>query len=306
MTKERAPKPPISPQMRGATALFGAALTYASFGLLIREMAKMFGNNAQVGFRFLLAFLFLTIYGLFIKRPTKLPKEAIIKAAALGVAFGLVVLLFTISVNNTKIANSVFLLYAGSIISSLLVGTFALKEKLTGVKIAAIGLGLIGLFMYSSALLALSVGVVTGLLSGLVDGVSNGIRKTLKGYDRNSVLQVQFAFGAAFGLLIMLVSSEVAIKEVSLLPILAGVLFAFLQISLGNLLLYGFQHFDVNVGTVILACELLFASLIGWIFFNEIPAKNELTGGVIIFAASVLSAIDLQEILKRRRTALET
>lgn len=258
----------------------------------------MFGDNAQVAFRFFLAFIFISFYNLFVKRPSKLPKEAIRKAAVLGVAFGAVVLLFTISVNNTKIANSVFLLYAGSIISSLLVGTIMLKEKIDGIKLAAIGLALFGLFMYSSALLALSIGVVTGLLAGLLDGISNGVRKTLKGYDRNAVLQYQFIFGALFGVIMVLISSEVTVKEVGALPILAGIVFALLQISLGNLLLYGFQHFDVNVGTVILATELLFATLIGWFFFSELPSINEVFGGIIIFAASILSVIDPKEVRK--------
>jgi drug/metabolite transporter (DMT)-like permease len=291
-------------KFKGATALFGAALTYASFGLLIRAMASMFGDNAQVAFRFVLAFVFLTLYGLLVKKLPTLPRNILWRAGALGVAFGGVVLLFTISVTNTKIANSVFLLYAGSIISSLLIGTVILKERLTGTKLLAIALGLVGLFMFSNALLALTLGVVTGLLSGLLDGVSNCIRKTLKGYDRNALLQYQFAFGSVFGLIMVAISGEVIIKDVSLLPIVAGVAFALLQISLGNLLLYGFQHFDVNVGTVILACELLFASLIGWLFFREVPTSNELLGGVIIFAASILSAVELPGFLKRRRAAI--
>ena len=88
----------------------------------------------------------------------------------LGFAFCGILLLFTISVNNTKIANSVFLLYSGSIISSLLIGTFVLKEKLTSIKIIAIILSLVGLAMYSNAITSLSVGVITAVLAGLIEG----------------------------------------------------------------------------------------------------------------------------------------
>jgi len=83
----------------------------------------------------------------------------------------------------------------------------------------------------------------------------------------------------------------------------AGLVFALLQISLGNLLLYGFQHFDVNVGTVILATELFFASLIGLIFFREIPSTHEIIGGCFIFVASILSAVDVPALLRRRTAA---
>ncbi len=126
-------------------------------------MAKMFGNNTQVVFRFGVAFILLAIFGLLVRKPQKLPQSGRIRAAMLGVAFSGVLLLFTISVNTTKIANSIFLLYAGSIISSFLIGTFVLKEKLTLVKITAIVLSIGGLLMYSDTLLTLSAGIVAGL-----------------------------------------------------------------------------------------------------------------------------------------------
>lgn len=289
-----------STNLKGASALFGAAMTYASFGILIREMSKMFGDNAQVAFRFVLALIFLVAYGLIVKKPIHLPREAKVKAAALGFVFGALVLLFTIAVTNTTIANAVFLAYAGSIISSFLIGTFVLKEKLGTNKILAIALAMVGLMMYSNAILALTLGVVTALCTGLLDGVANGIRKTLKGYDRNAVLKYQFIFGSVFALVMLMFSSVPAIKQFSLMPLLAGILFAALQISLGNLLLYGFQHFDVNVGTVILATEILFATILGFVIFREVPARNEIIGGLTIFAASILSAVDLPRRFKKQ------
>jgi len=288
-------------KVNGVSALFGAAFIYASFGVLIREMAKMFGDNAQVAFRFMIALIVLSIVLHIKKKSLKLPSEAIKKALMLGLAFGGVLLLFTISVNNTKIANSVFLLYSGSIISSLIIGTIVLKEKLTSIKIIAIALSLIGLAMYSSALISLSIGITTAVASGLLDGVANAIRKTLKGYDRNVVLWYQFLLGSAFALLVMLVSGETIIEQAAFLPIIVGVVFGLLQIGLGNLLLYGFQHFDVNVGTVILACELIFSIVLGFIFFHEIPTSNELTGGLLIFVASIVSAVDFKRLFQKSK-----
>jgi drug/metabolite transporter (DMT)-like permease len=285
---------------KGATALLGAAFTYACFGVLIREMAKMFGDNAQVAFRFVIALALLALFALLVKRPVKLSGKTLARVAFLGISFSGVVMLFTVSANLTKLGNTVFLLYAGSIITSLLIGTFAFKEKLTPVKVTAIILSLIGLAMYSSALLTLSLGVVTAVLSGLFDGVSNSIRKTLSGIDRNSILLYQYAFGSACALLVLAIAPQGSIRTVGIMPVVAGVVFSLLLIGLGNLLLYGFQHFDVNVGTVILATELFFALLLGWIFFHETPAPNEVVGGVVIFAASILSAIDVPVLLGRR------
>jgi drug/metabolite transporter, DME family len=286
---------------KGASALLGAAFIYACFGLLVREMAVMFGDNAQTAFRFVVAFALLGIFSLLIKRPVKISRQTLLKIVCLGIAFCGVVLFFTMSVNLTKLGNSVFLLYAGSIIASLLIGTLVLKEKLTTTKVIAIVLSLIGLGMYSSALLSLSLGVIAAVLSGLLDGVSNSIRKTLGGVDRGTVLLYQYGVGASCALVVLAIAPQDAIRIVSVWPVVVGVIFSALLIVVGNLLLYGFQHFDVNIGTVILATELFFALLIGWLFFQEVPATNEIIGGIIIFLASILSTVDIPALLKRTR-----
>jgi drug/metabolite transporter (DMT)-like permease len=85
------------------------------------------------------------------------------------------------------------------------------------------------------------------------------------------------------------------------MPIVATVVFAILQVFLGNFLLFGFQHFDVNIGTVILATELFFAVVIGFVFFQEVPAPNELFGGVLIFIASIIASVDFKELLGRKK-----
>ena len=252
-----------SEKFKGASALFGAALIYALFGLLIREMAKMYGDYSQVAVRFVLAFVLIFILNRFFKKTTKLARSELIKSIILGLIFAFAVVFFTISITQTKIANTVFLLYAMGMITSLLIGTALLKEKLTSQKILAIVIALVGLAMYSNVILVLNVGIITGILSGFFDGVSNSIRKTLKGADRNNVLQWQFFASAFLASTVTLFASEPIIKDVGILPIIVTVIFVLLQIKLGDLLLYGFQHFDVNTGTIILATELFFASLIG-------------------------------------------
>ncbi len=288
-------------QFKGSLALFGAAFIYATFGVLIRELAKMFGDNAQVAARFVLALVFISILNIVRKQVGLLPKRALLKVLALGGSFTILVLLFTFSVNNTKIANTVFVFYAGSIVSSLLVGTLIFQEKITLNKILAIFIAFLGLGLYANSALSLSIAIVAGFSAGLFDGVGNGLRKSLKGVSRNLVLQYQYIFGSIFATIIMLLSREQIIRQVSLLPILTVILFALLFIGLGYLLLYGFSHFDVNVGTVILVSELFFASLLGYTFYKEIPSSREAVGGVLIFVASILSTVDPKQLFNRRK-----
>lgn len=287
--------------IKGAGALLAAAMVYATFGLLIRESSVMFGNNVQIAIRFLLAALVIVFFKVVIKRSLSLPRRDLLKTLSLGVVFGFIVMLFTISVNETKVANSVFLLYAGSIVTSLICGTVFLKEKLSPAKIAAIVVAICGLAMYADNFLVLSVGIIAGFGSGLLDGVGNYIRKSLKGVDRNLVIMYSYAIGGVVALVVALFTSEQWISQVHLGSIIAMLIFIGLMIGISNLLLYGFQHFDVNVGTVILACELFFATILGYIFLHESPTVSEMIGGTLIFAASALTVIDVRALGVRLR-----
>lgn len=286
---------------KGSLALFTAAGIYATFGILIREMSKMFGTNSQVAFRFAIALVIVLAINTVRKSSIRLTGKPLIKSLALGISFASVLILFTISVSNTKIANSVFLLYAGSIISSLLIGTMVFKEKLTNTKILAIVISLIGLALYSQAFFLFNIGVITGFLSGIVDGISNSLRKSLKGVERHKLLFYQFGIGAIFAIVMGLIMGETFIKSYVPLSIVVGIVFGILQVGLNSLLLYGFQHFDVNVGTVILATELFFATLFGFLIFGESPTSNEIMGGILIFTASIISAVDLKKLINTNK-----
>lgn len=89
--------------IEGAAALLASALIYASFGVLIRELAKMWGDYAQVFARFFIALLLIVIYNFLRKNTKRLSKENKIRASLLGLTFVGVLLLFTISVNSTKL-----------------------------------------------------------------------------------------------------------------------------------------------------------------------------------------------------------
>ncbi len=76
---------------------------------------------------------------------------------------------------------------------------------------------------------------------------------------------------------------------------IAVIAFAVLQLILNHLLLFGFQHFDVNIGTVILSLELFFAAILGFLIFGEALTANEFLGGIAIFIASIVSAWEFKK-----------
>jgi drug/metabolite transporter (DMT)-like permease len=277
--------------MSGPTALVGAAFMYAMFGVFIRVLAHMWGNFAQVAARFTIAAILVLIFIQFRKKKFSFPKTKLKNVVALGLTFPILVLLMTFAYRRTTIANATFLLYAGSILSAFVIGTFVLKEKVSRIKITAILLAFVGISFYSSSLFTLSSGVFLGLAAGLIDGVSNTLRKSLAGIDRMSVLRIQYGVASILLLILTFISSEKIVTKFDFWSLIMTFVYAFLLIGLANLLLYGFHHTDVNIGTVILSSELAFATIIGYLVYREIPQPHEVIGGLLIFAAAIMSGI---------------
>lgn len=108
----------MTDSFKGFLSLLGAAIIYGSFGVLVRYVSPMFGNNFQVTLRFVLAALIITILNLLRGQMLKISKSIIVRVSLLGLAFACVGLLLTYSVLHTKLANTIFLLYAGSLTST--------------------------------------------------------------------------------------------------------------------------------------------------------------------------------------------
>ena len=198
-------------------------------------------------------------------------------------------LLFTFSVTSTKVGNTFSLIYAGSILTSFLVGVFLLGEKTSLLKICAVLVALAGLAMYGSELMALSIGVLAGFGAGICDGLSNVVRKQLRGVDRSVVVICQYAIAGICTLPLLFVGSGSIIKTISIGAVVAMVLYAIASLVFGKLLLRGFSHLDVNVGGVFLAMQIFFGMLLGFVLFHEIPSLNELIGSLLIFSAVIVA-----------------
>lgn len=280
----------------GAEALFLAALLYATTGALVREMGHMWSNNAQVAARSVVVLVILLIYSAFRKSKHKIPRDKLPYAVGLGVLFATSMILFTWAFQETTLSNTYLTSYATNIVVSFLLGTLILKESASHRKIAAIVLCLIGLLFYSNAIFSGTTGIIFSILSGVVGGFSGLFSKQLRGVNRTAVLKLEFAICAVVATLVTLFSGEKIIHNPNIYGFFITLIFAGVLILAGNLVLYGFQHFDVNIATVITASELIFGSLFGYLFYKEIPTPYETIGGVIILSGAVLSGVNLQKI----------
>lgn len=282
---------------KGFIALLLAAIVFSTFGVLIRELDKMFGQFAQVGSRAFVAFVILGFLILWKKESFKIEKSQRLQTFLFALAFPLSIIFSTLSVTTTKAANTVFLLYIGTIFTSLITGGIFFKEKLTAQKSVSLILVIIGLFffIYPFSNETLNAGFFFGLLSGIFDGISNTLRKLLKNISRNTLLFYQYLLGAVIGISLSVGSGQQFVEQILPISIVILIIYGGLLIVIGNLLIYGFAHFDVNVGTIVLATELFFAIIVNAIFLNEHASQFELFGGILIFIAACLIGINLND-----------
>lgn len=278
--------------LSGAEALLGAAFLFATTNVLVREMADMWGDQAQVAARFGLVWLILIAFAHFTGKKTSIPKGKMLPVVLYSVFAAVGILFFTLSVQMTTIANTLFTSSALELIVAFLLGSIVLKEKVNRKKLLAIGLSLAGLALYSGALLGGDVGIIYALLAGITVAFCNLIAKQLKGVNLTAILRVQFGLGMLFMIILtILFSPNDIIRTVSIESIAVTIAFALVLILATHLVLYGFQHFDVNIASVVLSSQLAFGALIGFLIYSEVPVTTELISGVLIACGAVIGSI---------------
>lgn len=274
----------------GAEALFASAFLYAFTGVLVREVSPMWGNDAQVAARMLLAFGFISAFLYFKKSAVPIPPKIRPTMIAWGLVYALIVLFFTASLSYTTLANVLFVYYATTLIVSFVLGTFVLGESVDLFKLSSLALAFAGLSVYTHALLTKDWGILLATFAGTCSGISNLFNKQLSNFDRLTSLRASHGIAGLFALAITLVSGEPIIRHVSLHASLLTLVFALVIITASGLLLYGFKHFDVNIAMIISSSEIVFGAVLGYLFFHEIPATHELVGGILVFIASIAAS----------------
>lgn len=277
-------------KITGAEALFGAAFTYALTGILVREVAPMWGDKAQVVARFGLVLVLLGVYFLWHRQKLSVPKGKLPMMFGLGLVFAIMVLTFTSAIGKTTVANVLFVFYATNMISAFVLGTILLKENISRTKLLATGFALAGLAIYSGAIVGGNMGIILSIVAGIGGGSTSLFSKWLAGAERSLVMAVQYGVATVFSGLLLLFSGDQIIRTASAQGSILIIVFALVIILGSYLTLYGFQNFDVNIGTVIMSTELVFAAGMAYFLYNEVPKSHELLGGVLIFTGSIIGS----------------
>jgi len=260
----------------GATAIIGHQLT---------------GNVVPtVLARGLFAFLALSLVLLFTQKNIR-PVSAmnVIKLMVSGVLLAVHWLCFFLSVHQGGIAIST-LSFASFPAFVLLFDTLFFKEKMTAKDLLVIALIALGLLLVTPAF-SLALDTTIGLLWGVASGISYSLVVLYNRHNQTNLGAVQSSWIQFLGISVVLLPFGAS----GLLSYSAQDwwLLAFLGIACTalafTLFVYSLKGVAAKTASVVIALEPVYAIIMAWLFFTQIPTGKMVIGGAIILAAVLLS-----------------
>lgn len=277
---------------KGFLALLLNALVLGTYGIWVRLLQHAFTASQQVVARSIVSFIGAIILVFLLKSTWHFKKKYNSSLVLYLFSFALSTLLFTIAVFKTSIALSVFSLYIGSISTAFVMGVFVFQEKIDTRKLISILFVILALlsFILPYGLHFANIGFIIGIVSGVFDGIGNGFKKYFGGKIERPVLIVFQLFAT---LIIALVAS-LFVHETFLwtsftfsgltIMIIYGTLF----LLVSYLSMYGFQNFNLNLGTIVISTELFWAPFFAFLFFKETLTFYQIIGGIFLAAAILI------------------
>jgi len=193
-----------------------------------------------------------------------------------------------------NISTAYFIFYTGMLVTSYFFGLVLYKDRLTNIKIVSFVLAIIGLTMIYQLSMDIKSPIydLFAFISGFGTSTWNTFSKKISG--KYSVLQLNFLdFFISFVINIVI---SLAIREHWVMPSLnrvwlGNLLFVFMFITTGQLMIVGFKYIDTHIGSLIMLSELIFGIILSMIFYQEKLTLFALIGGIIIVIAIILPEI---------------
>jgi len=283
---------------KGFLSLLSAGFLFGIFGVMVRILNGELSNYQQILFRSVVGFILAVLIIIILKRKISFKSISLINLLFFAISLPLSIIFYTLAILKTKIMLAVATLYLGSILFSLVSGILFFKEKITVQKILAIMTSILALYYFTIpfTLTNINIGLVFGILSGFTDALSNSFKKHLGGKaDRFLLIAIQMTGTIIVSLILMLYTKTLTFPQVSPLIFMVGLMFGFSLLLNNYLMLVGFGNFDLNLGTIVMSSELLFASVFGYLIYKEIPTVNEVIGGGLIAFSVIIAHLSFKK-----------
>lgn len=273
----------------GFISLLLSAILFSFFGVFVRQLDTSFGKFTQVAVRCIVATFIMGIIVCHGKQSLELPKISRLKLSLFLIGYPLSLIFYTFSAITIKATNAIFYLYVASFVTSFFIGRFFFREKITVKKVISLFLAVFGLFLFAQPLqLSLtSIGVFFGIASGVFDSSTNSLRRILGPFNRQLLLLLLFLSASSLSLLLATITGEQMVTSLSFPSLVTVFLHGACLVIIGMLTFYGFNNFDLNLGTIVISSELFFAMIVNALVLFEYPTATEVLGGTLIFLSLV-------------------
>ncbi|KKR06136.1 MAG: hypothetical protein UT34_C0001G0176 [candidate division WS6 bacterium GW2011_GWF2_39_15] len=285
----------------GGLELLLASAIYGLYGLFYRNISG-FGEFSQGFLRSGIIMSVLLIIFLMNKKKWQIYQKKDLKWFALWIIpSSLQPVMTFIAFNKLPVGLVYYLLYAAMIISSFLSGVVFFKEKLNLEKALSLICVLIGItFIYGSNLsFVTNIYVIFALFSGFVIGLWNTLTKKLSGnYSEEQMIFSDNTLTFVICLVVAIINAETFPSIGNYMSYVWLVAFSLITLTTGVLIVRGFNKVEAQVGSLIVPMEIVFGSIVGYLFLNETLSKEMYFGGLFILLAATLPYI--VEIIKQR------
>lgn len=294
-------------RFKGFSALFLAAILYGINDILIKVIGTQLTAYQQLAFRsavgasIILAVILLTRPSWDTKKTVK--TSLLIYALSFPASF----ILFTLAILNGKIVSVVFAFYAGAFLFSFLIGALFFKETITPKKMIGLLLVLSGLFCFTYPFEPqdISLGFLLGLFASSIMVLTNSLSKRLAESVHYEILSLlQMTAGVVIGSLAIVALDQTFLPKMTPPIVVTVIVSGGLLAAVIFLAAYGFKHFDLHLGTIVVSLELFFAPLLAFFVFQEQITNYQLAGGILLAAAISLSNLSFKTSASNKKLTL--
>lgn len=273
----------------GFSSLVIASMIFSTYGVFSRILSHELSVFQQLSYRYLMGFGLVLVIMLISRQKIRIRKfvnrHVFLFALFIPISF----YFFIRSFLESKLSVSISGFYAGTIISSLAIGTLILREKLdVGGVVGLILLMISFLFLNNFELqIITSIGLVWGLVSGLAYGSANYLKKVSGKYTKEEMLLVMTFSVTLIMQSFSLFAGEPMVVNLQSVTIVVLVLFTLTALGAEYLTLVGFRNFNLYLGSIVLSLEIVFTLIVGAVFFDEWPTEMEAVGIIMVMLAVV-------------------
>lgn len=303
----------MNSRILGAGSISLSALFFASYGVWAQLMHAVFDPFSQAWIRGLLILLVLVPAGWYVKAYRRMERTDWLWLGLIALLGGLNQAPYYYGFGHLSVGTATLLFYVALVIGSYLIGWYFFGERITKVKLVALGLALVSLgWMYEFSLqpeqlLAAGMSIMAGLMGA---GVAILPKKLSGSYSTIQILTGDFVAIFVINLLIWTAllamngavsSGKELLWSLQFMPVAwqAQLGYGAAMLLANGLVIYGFRYLDATIGGLIGLLEVVFAGLLGWIVFGEeLSLAWIMSSGLIVIAAGLP---DMIEIWGRRR-----